>query len=90
GVTERKLLKVLRGTDSYRFFREALRDSAEKSLLMDNIAYSTPEDVLIKSWSHLLGAKLSDEDAAKFLLENVEGSFPGTIEGNGSTPADMF
>lgn len=85
GVNERKLLKVIRGDKSYREFRTALRSISEQSLALDNIGYGTPEAQLVEAWGHLLGDKLSDEDAAKFLLRNVEGSFPGTIEGNGST-----
>lgn len=87
GVSERKILKVIRGNQSYLELRSALRKISETSLLMDNIAYSTPEDILIANWGHLVGDGVSEEDAAKFLVTNVEGSFPGTIEGNGSTRA---
>ena len=87
-VNERKLLKVIRGNQSYLELRNELRKKTEFSLLSDNIAYNTPEDILISSWGHLVGKDFTDEDAAKFLVENVEGSFPGTIEGNGSTRAD--
>jgi hypothetical protein len=87
-VNERKLLKVIRGNQSYLELRNELRKKTEFSLYTDNIAYQTPEDILISSWGHLVGKDFTDEDAAKFLVENVEGSFPGTIEGNGSTRAD--
>ncbi len=85
GVTERKLMKVFRGTDSYFELRKGLRDLRENSLLTDNIAHGTPEDVLVSSWGHLLrGSGLSQKESAKFLLDHVEGAFPGTIEGNGA------
>ena len=78
-------MKVIRGERNYRELRKALRDISTQSLVMDNIGYKTPEDVLIRSWGHLLGNDFTRKDAAKFLVKHVEGAFPGTIDGEGST-----
>ncbi len=90
GVKERKLLKVLRGSTNFKELRKALRKISENSLVVDNIGHMTPEDELVRNWGFLLGDNLSDDEAAKFLTENVEGSFPGTIEGDGSSPAFLY
>lgn len=84
GPTEKRLLKVIRGSQSYRELHIALRNISKSSLEMDTIGHQTPADVLIKNWGHLLGGALPDDEAAKFLYTNVEGSFPGTIEGIGA------
>ena len=85
GVQERRLLKVIRGADTYKELHKALQDLATKSLVLDNIGYETPEDLLIQNWGHLIGTKMTDAEARIFLVKNVEGAFPGTIEGQGAT-----
>lgn len=85
GPTERKILRSFRGGKSYFELRQALRDINERNLVMNNIAHGTPEDELIKSWGYLLeGSGLTKSEAAKYLVDHVEGSFPGTIEGGGA------
>jgi hypothetical protein len=86
--TERRLLKVIRGSQSYRELHRAIKKNSTMALETDNIAFNTPTDILIKTWGHLLDKRFSDEEAAKFLIQNVEGSFPGTIEGSGGQRFD--
>lgn len=85
GIVERKVIKAFRSEKMYYQFRQAIRDISEKNLVFDTIAHGTPEDMLIKHWGYLLGNKFTKKDAAKFLVKNFEGSFPGTLEGRGST-----
>lgn len=84
GVTERKILKVVRGRKNYDEFKQALRGLKEQTLMMDNIGRSTPEDELISTWGHLVEGGLPKSQAKQFLVDHFEGSFPGTVEGHGS------
>lgn len=86
---ERVILKAFRGTLNYYELKQALKDLSYDALYTDNIGYMTPEDKLISSWGHLVGDGISKDDSAKFLLEHVEGSFPGTIEGHGTVEKDQ-
>lgn len=88
GVLERKILKAFRSEKNFHQLREVMRETTEAALVMDNIAHRTPERILIENWGHLLGDKVPDEEIASYLVDHVEGSFPGTIEGHGSRLAD--
>ncbi len=81
-----QLMKAFRGNKNFYELRAGLRNVTNQSLVLDRVGVLTPEEVLIESWGHLLDNSFNESSMAQFLKENVEGSFPGTIEGQGSSP----
>lgn len=84
GVTERKILKVIRGTKNYNELLQALKNLKATTLYTNNIGHNTPDDELITAWGHLVEGGLPKSEAKGFLVDHVEGAFPGTIEGDGA------
>ncbi len=78
---ERKLLKVFRGVGNFFELRKKLRNVTQNKLIVDNVGLTTPDDTLVKNWGHLLDRSFSKSEAAKFIRENMDGAFPGTIQG---------
>lgn len=88
GPTEIKLIKVIRGYRNYLKFRDVLRDEGKELLYVDSTGFETPDNKIYKNWKHLVNneeSKTEDENELKsefvdLVIDNVEGSFPGTIE----------
>ena len=84
---ERKLLKVFRGTVNFEELRKALRDITHNKMIHDNVGLTTPDDTLVENWGHLLDRSFSRSEAARFIRDNMDGAFPGTIQGQGAAKA---
>jgi hypothetical protein len=91
GPTEIKLIKVIRGYKNYLKFRDVLRDESRHLLYVDSTGIETPDNKIFNNWKHLVDQSHvgtnedSTEDELKseyvnMVIDNVEGSLPGTIE----------
>ncbi|WP_372655418.1 hypothetical protein [Halobacteriovorax sp.] len=82
GPTEIKLIKVIRGYKNYLKFRDALRDETKEYLYVDTTGIETPDNKVFNNWKHLIddSEAESKSDVVEMIIDNVEGSLPGTIE----------
>ncbi|OUR95288.1 hypothetical protein A9Q84_15725 [Halobacteriovorax marinus] len=87
GPTEIKLIKVIRGYKNYLKFRSVLRDETKHLLYMDSTGLETPDKKIYDNWKHLVDnetrEQLNEDDKGEFIemvIDNAEGSLPGTIE----------
>ena len=91
GPTEIKLIKVIRGYKNYLKFRDVLRDESKHLLYVDSTGIETPDNKIYHNWKHLVdetqvGANdgVTEEEMkgefVNIVIDNVEGSLPGTIE----------
>lgn len=82
GPTEIKLIKVIRGYKNYLKFRDALRDETKEYLYVDTTGIETPDNKVYNNWKHLVDESdsSSKSEVVDIVIDNVEGSLPGTIE----------
>ncbi|WP_127716211.1 hypothetical protein [Halobacteriovorax sp. HLS] len=88
GPTEIKLIKVIRGYKNYLKFRDVLRDENKHLLYVDSTGLETPDNKIYHNWKHLVdeeqmnskGDEESKSEYVDLVIDNVEGSLPGTIE----------
>ncbi|CBW26634.1 putative exported protein [Halobacteriovorax marinus SJ] len=82
GPTEIKLIKVIRGYKNYLKFRDALRDETKQYLYVDSTGIETPDNKVYDNWKHLINEDEGQTkgDVVNLVIDNTEGSLPGTIE----------
>ncbi len=82
GPTEIKLIKVIRGYKNYLKFRDALRDETKQYLYVDAAGIETPDNKVFNNWKHLMddSENQSKGELVDMVIDNVEGSLPGTME----------
>ena len=79
GPTEIKLIKVIRGQKNFKEFETVFRDKTKTYLIEENYAEDTPDIKLYQNWGHLINIEEAPDITNSLLIENIEGSFPGTI-----------
>lgn len=76
-----KFIKVVRGYDKYTEIEKSLKDKNKVFFVTGTLTQTTPDQILLDNWGHLIDSPELDEDDKGFLLlDNIDGSFPGTIE----------
>ena len=80
GPTEKKLIKVLRGEETFNQFKQLFEDETKVYLLESQNNSETPDEKLYENWGHLLEIVPPPSAANKLLINNYQGAFPGTIQ----------
>ncbi len=80
GPTEIKFLKVIRNTQNFSQFEQIFRDKTKVYLIQKESATETPDIKLYESWGHLINTEEEPSAINKIMINNIEGSFPGTIK----------
>ncbi|MCF8060230.1 MAG: hypothetical protein K9K67_13095 [Bacteriovoracaceae bacterium] len=80
GPTEIKLIKVFRGESTLAELKKIFEDETKVYMATRTNNTETPDIKLYKSWGHLLKEPPAPSVANKLLINNFEGSFPGTIQ----------
>lgn len=80
GPTEIKLIKVFRGESTLAELKKIFEDKTKVYMATRSNNTETPDIKLYKSWGHLLKDPPTPSVANKLLIDNFEGSFPGTIQ----------
>lgn len=76
-----KFIKVVRGYNKYAEIEKSLKDKNKVFFVTGTLTQTTPDQILLDNWGHLIDSPELDEDDKGFLLlDNIDGSFPGTIE----------
>ncbi|EQC48506.1 putative lipoprotein [Bacteriovorax sp. BSW11_IV] len=76
-----KFIKVVRGYDKYIEIEKSLKDANKVFMVTGTLAQTTPDQVLLDNWGHLIdNPELNEDDKGFLLLDNIDGSFPGTID----------
>lgn len=80
GPTEIKLIKVFRGESTLNELKKIFEDETKVYLATKTNNSETPDTKLYQNWGHLLKEPAPPNVANKLLINNFEGSFPGTIQ----------
>jgi hypothetical protein len=80
GPTEIKLIKVFRGESTLGELKKIFEDETKVYLATRTNNSETPDIKLYENWGHLLKEPAPPHVANKLLINNFEGSFPGTIQ----------
>lgn len=80
GPTEIKLIKVFRGESTLGELKKIFEDETKVYLATRTSNSETPDVKLYQNWGHLLKDPAPPAVANKLLINNFEGSFPGTIQ----------
>ncbi|MCR9204924.1 MAG: hypothetical protein NXH75_10120, partial [Halobacteriovoraceae bacterium] len=80
GPTEIKLIKVFRGESTLNELKKIFEDETKVYLATKQNNTETPDVKLYQNWGHLLKDPPPPAVANKLLINNFEGSFPGTIQ----------
>lgn len=80
GPTEIKLIKVFRGESTLNELKKIFEDETKVYLATRTSNSETPDIKLYENWGHLLKDPAPPNVANKLLINNFEGSFPGTIQ----------
>ena len=80
GPTEIKLIKVFRGESTLNQLKKVFEDETKTYLFTKENNTETPDIKLYENWGHLLKEPAPPAVANKLLINNFEGSFPGTVQ----------
>ncbi len=80
GPTEIKLIKVFRGQSTLNELKKIFEDETKVYLATRTSNSETPDIKLYENWGHLLKNPKAPAVANKLLINNFEGSFPGTVQ----------
>ncbi len=80
GPTEIKLIKVFRGESTLRELKKIFEDETKVYMATRTNNVDTPDVKLYENWGHLLKDPPPPSVANKLLINNFEGSFPGTVQ----------
>ena len=80
GPTEIKLIKVFRGNSTLNQLKKVFEDETKTYLFTKENNTVTPDIKLYENWGHLLKEPAPPAVANKLLINNFEGSFPGTVQ----------